>query len=155
LFSGLSLGGGLPLLGTLGKFFTNLSGVLPGLAGIGLGRNPNGALSDMRDAFGRAWRDKRIFGLLVGGEVAIWLLRVATVYRNWPYVLLAGVWALAWLLGVAGADRIGQMRAAASPRANRGALEWMGITQAWEPADLLEIDRRLAWTEEEQPHAPV
>ena len=31
----------------------------PASPGIGLGRNPNGALADMRDAFGRAWRDKR------------------------------------------------------------------------------------------------
>ncbi len=155
MFSGLSLGGGLPLLGTLGVFWTNLSGVLPGLAGIGLGRNPNGAISDMRDAFGRAWRDKRIFGALIGGEVLIWVLRVATVYRNWPYVMLAGLWALAWLLSVAAADRVGQMRSAAPQRAKQGALEWLGVTEPWDAADLLEIDRRLAWTEEEQAHAPV
>jgi len=155
LFSGISLGGGLPLLGTLGAFWTNLSGVLPGLAGIGLGRNPNGALAEMRDAFGRAWRDKRVFGLLAGGEVMIWVLRLAGAYRNWPFVIVAIVWALAWLLSVAAVDRIALMRAGAPPRSKRGPLEWVGITEPWDPADVVELDRRLAWTEEERSHAPV
>ena len=65
-FSGVSLQAGLPLLAKIGPFFANLAGLLPGLAGIGLGRNPNGAIADMRDAFGRAWRDKRIFGAIIG-----------------------------------------------------------------------------------------
>ena len=41
LMAGFSLMGVLPLIATLGVFFANLSSVLPGLAGIGLGRNPN------------------------------------------------------------------------------------------------------------------
>jgi len=148
LFSGISLGGGLPFMSSFGAFFTNFSGVTPGLAGIGLGRNPNGAIAEMRIAFGRAWRDRRIFGALIGGELVIWVLRVVKVYRNWPFVLLAIAWALAWLLSVAAVDRLAQMRAGAGERPRHGALEWVGITEPWDPRDVIELDRRLAWTEE-------
>jgi branched-chain amino acid transport system permease protein len=48
LVAGASLMGFLPLIATLGVFFSNLASVLPGLAGIGLGRNPNGSVHDMR-----------------------------------------------------------------------------------------------------------
>jgi branched-chain amino acid transport system permease protein len=143
-FSGVSLQAGLPLLSQIGTFFANLSGLLPGLAGIGLGRNPNGAISEMREAFGRAWTDKRVFAALVGGEIVIWLLRVAEVYMNWTYVILAMVWGLGWLLGVAGADRLAQQRAAAGPRAHAVPLEWVGVTEPWNEEDALELDRRLA-----------
>jgi branched-chain amino acid transport system permease protein len=144
VFSGVSLQAGLPLLAKIGPFFANLAVLLPGLAGIGLGRNPNGAISDLRDAFGRAWHDKRIFAAVVGGEVAIWLLRVADVYQNWTYVMLAAVWGLAWLLSVAGADRLAQVRAARGPQPHTVPLEWVGVTEPWHEDDAEELDRRLA-----------
>ncbi len=154
LFSGLSLGGGLPLLSSLGLFFAKLSGVMPGLAGVGLGRNPNGAISDMRDAFGRAWRDKRVLGALLGGETIIWLLRVAKVYRNWPFVILAIAYGLAWLLSVAAIDRLELLRASVPPATHEGPIEWVGITEPWSVALLPELDRHLALTEEDL-HAGV
>jgi branched-chain amino acid transport system permease protein len=143
-FSGVSLQAGLPLLAKIGPFFANLAVLLPGLAGIGLGRNPNGAISDLRDAFGRAWRDKRIFAAVVGGEVVIWLLRVADVYKNWPYVILATIWGLAWLLSVAGVDRSAQKRAAQRPQMHAVPLEWVGVTEPWHADDAEELDRQLA-----------
>ena len=149
LFSGVTLQAGLPLLSQIGPFFANLAGLLPGLAGIGLGRNPNGAISDLRDAFGRAWTDKRIFAAVMGGEIVIWLLRVAEVYKNWPFVILAGVWALGWLLSVAAVDRRAQQLADAGPRAHAVPLEWMGVTEPWDPDEVEELDRRLAVSEAE------
>jgi branched-chain amino acid transport system permease protein len=143
-FSGVSLEAGLPLISKIGPFFANLAGLLPGLAGIGLGRNPNGAIADLRDAFGRAWTDKRIFAAVIGGEIVIWLLRVADVYKNWPYVILAGVWGLAWLLGVAAVDRFAQQRAARGPQVHAVPLEWVGITEPWHEDDPGELDRQLA-----------
>lgn len=148
-FSGMSLQAGLPLISQIGPFFSNLSGVLPGLAGIGLGRNPNGAIADLRDAFGRAWRDRRIFAAVAGGEIVIWLLRTAHVYRNWPYVALAAVWALAWLLTVAGTDRLALQRAERGPQRHRVPLEWVGVTEPWDPDDVDDLDRALAVTEAE------
>jgi branched-chain amino acid transport system permease protein len=145
-FSGISLEAGLPLISKIGPFFANLAGLLPGLAGIGLGRNPNGAISDLRDAFGRAWHDKRIFAAIIGGEVVIWLLRVAEVYKNWPYVILATVWGLAWLLSVAGADRLAQQRAERGPAQHAVPLEWVGVTEPWREDDVAELERRLAVT---------
>ena len=146
MFSGITLEAGLPLLSKIGPFFANFAGLLPGLAGIGLGRNPNGAISDLRDAFGGAWRDKRIFAAVVGGEIVIWLLRVADVYKNWTYVILAGVWGLAWLLGVAAVDRLAQQRAARKPDAHTVPLEWVGIAEPWHEGDGDELERRLAMT---------
>jgi branched-chain amino acid transport system permease protein len=150
-FSGLSLQAGLPLLAKIGPFFANLAVLLPGLAGIGLGRNPNGAISDLRDAFGRAWRDKRIFAAIIGGELVIWLLRVADVYKNWAYVILAGVWGLAWLLSVAGADRLAEQRAARGPQPHTVPLEWVGVTEPWHDDDRRELDRQLALSGAEVP----
>ncbi len=116
-FSGVSLQAGLPLLAKIGPFFANLAGLLPGLAGIGLGRNPNGAIADMRDAFGRAWRDKRIFAAIIGRrDRASGCCGSPRSTRTGPYVILAGLWGLAWLLSVAGADRLAQMRAARGPQ---------------------------------------
>jgi branched-chain amino acid transport system permease protein len=149
LFAGVTLQAGLPLLSQIGTFFANLAGLLPGLAGIGLGRNPSGAISDLRDAFGRVWTDKRIFAAVMGGEIVIWLLRVAEVYKNWPFVLLAGLWALGWLLSVAAVDRRAQQLADAGPRAQAVPLEWMGVTEPWDPGEVEELDRRLAVSEAE------
>jgi branched-chain amino acid transport system permease protein len=143
-FAGITLEAGLPLISKIGPFFANLAGLLPGLAGIGLGRNPNGAISDLRDAFGGAWRDKRIFAAIIGGEIVIWLLRVTDVYKNWTYVILAGVWGLAWLLSVAAVDRFAQQRAARPPDAHTVALEWVGVTEPWHEDDRDELERRLA-----------
>jgi branched-chain amino acid transport system permease protein len=146
MFSGLSLEAGLPLISKIGPFFSNLAGLLPGLAGIGLGRNPNGAISDLRDAFGGVWRDKRIFAAVIGGEIVIWLLRVADVYKNWTYVILASVYGLAWLLSIAAIDRFAQQKAAAGPRPHTVPLEWVGVTEPWHEDDGAELDRQLAMT---------
>jgi branched-chain amino acid transport system permease protein len=153
MFSGISLEAGLPLISQIGPFFANLAGLLPGLAGIGLGRNPNGAISDLRDAFGRVWTDKRIFAAVIGGEIVIWLLRVADVYKNWPYVILAGVWGLGWLLSVAAVDRFAQQRAARRPDAHTVPLEWVGVTEPWHEDDGIELDRQLAMSGAELPGA--
>jgi branched-chain amino acid transport system permease protein len=146
MFSGTSLEAGLPLLSKIGPFFSNLAGLLPGLAGIGLGRNPNGAISDLRDAFGGVWRDKRIFAAVVGGEIVIWVLRVADVYKNWPYVILSGVYGLAWLLSMAAIDRFAQQKAARRPQPHTVPLEWVGVTEPWREDDSAELDRHLAIT---------
>src|SRR5262249_25733255 len=97
--------------------------------------------------------DKRVFGTLIGGLVLIWVLRLAGVYKNWPFVILSIVWSLIWLLGVAAQDRFALMRKAAEGRPQHGALEWVGITEPWDPAGVDELDRQLAWTEEEHSHA--
>jgi branched-chain amino acid transport system permease protein len=148
-FAGLSLQAGLPLISQIGAFFAKLAGVLPGLAGIGLGRNPNGAIADLRDAFGRVWRDRRIFAAVMTGEIAIWLLRLAHVYRNWPFVAIAVVWGLAWLLSVAGADRLAAQRAERGPDTHTVPLEWVGVTESWNAGDVIELDKRLSVTEAE------
>ena len=149
LFSGVSLQAGLPLISQIGPFFSNLSGVLPGLAGIGLGRNPNGAIADLRDAFGRVWRDRRIFAAVMAGELLIWVLRLAHVYKNWPFVGLEVVWALAWLLSVAATDRLALQRAERGPVRHTVPLEWVGVTEAWDADDVHDLDRHLAVTEAE------
>jgi hypothetical protein len=63
------------------------------------------------------------------------------------------VWALSWLLSVAALDRLTPRAAAARPQ--RGAIEWVGIIEPWDPADVVELDRRLGWTEQDTAHAVV
>lgn len=141
-FTGASLQGFLPLVSTLGTFFTRLAGVLPGLAGIGLGRKPNGAISQMREAFMPAWRDKRIIGAIAAGIVGVWLLRIGDVIANWPFVLLACGWSLALLLVAAARGRN-----ATAPRVEGVSLEWLGVTEPWNEEQLREIDRALGVNE--------
>lgn len=77
-------------------------GLLPGAAGTGLGRNPNGAVHDIREAYLPL---SRAPGVLVGMSVVLAVLyglRPAEVLTNWPYLLLgiATVGGAAMLAGI-------------------------------------------------------
>jgi branched-chain amino acid transport system permease protein len=56
LFAGTTLYGALPLLASLAPGLINILTLLPGLAGVALGKNPDGAVSDMRRSLARLAR---------------------------------------------------------------------------------------------------
>ncbi len=136
LFAGLSLHGLLPLLAALLPGVTGYLVLLPGLAGIGLGRNPAGAVTDIRDGFAPLVRSPRVLGPTVALVVGWWVLRLAGVLTNWPFALLV----LATPVGAVVAAQLAER-----PRAHDEALawEWRGLLRRWSESDLEELDRAL------------
>jgi ABC-type branched-subunit amino acid transport system permease subunit len=96
--SGAFLGGMLlganSILAKLVPAFTELSRVLPGLAGISLGRNPNGASSQTSEAFRPLLGRWALIGVGVAGGVVLWTLTTADVITRWSFVFAIVTWAL-------------------------------------------------------------
>jgi branched-chain amino acid transport system permease protein len=145
LFAGISLNGLLPLTSVLLPAFAEYTVLLPGLAGIGLGRNPNGAIHDMRDAFAPIARNRVLLFVVVGGLALLYALRVADVIANWPFV----IGAIAVTIGALLVGMIQEQRALAAEEEAEVPLEWRGITRPWNEADRRELDTALALSEVE------
>jgi hypothetical protein len=82
------------ILAKLVPAFTELSRVLPGLAGISLGRNPNGASSQTSDAFRPLLGRWVLIGAAVAGGVVLWALTTTEVITRWSFVFAIVTWAL-------------------------------------------------------------
>jgi branched-chain amino acid transport system permease protein len=155
LMAGFSLMGLLPLIATLGVFFANLASVLPGLAGIGLGRNPNGSVHDMREGFAPILRYRpSIIGIVVAIPV-LWGLRLADVLGNSLfYVLLAFTPIVAVTIA---SIRVGSGDGTVdedTPAVDDVPLEWKGFSVPWEPGDAEALDHALGMNEVEFHGAP-
>ena len=150
LFGALSLYAFLPLLTTLVPSLTRWVGLLPGLAGIGLGRNPNGAVHDIREAYLPLSRAR---GVLVGMSVVLatlYGLRLAEVLTNWPYLLLsiATVGGAAMIAGIT-QPRAVELAAGLEAELADVPLEWRGIDRPWTHEDMEELDRQVGLSEAE------
>ena len=145
LVCGLLLGA--PFLTNLFPTLSQLTAVLVGLAGIGLGTNPNGFITaKVRPRFEVVGRAPAV---LAGGVVAlaaVWALRLAGVIDNWPWVVLsvAAVGAMPVV-----ADRLtGRRIETPDERAGLATpLEWLGLTAPYRPEDVAAIDRVLVLPE--------
>ena len=63
----------------------------PAVAGIGLGRNPNGVASQIFNGY-RPLKEKSNRGLVVGAitlVISFWLFRVTQVFDGWVFLLLS------------------------------------------------------------------
>ncbi len=141
LFGAASLAGLLPLLAALLPSVAEYLVLLPGLAGIGLGRNPNGAVHDLREGFMPIARSRVVLVATVGVLVGLYAIRMLDVIDNWTYALLTLVTPL---VAVAGAMAL--RRELAAPEV---PLEWRGVTEPWTADDVRELDRVLGLTEVE------
>ncbi len=89
LFGAASLLVLLPLLATLLPSIARWVVLLPGGTGIALGRNPNGAVHDMREGFAPLLRVAAASSAAtVVGLVGVYALRLGDVISNWPFVSL-------------------------------------------------------------------
>lgn len=146
LFAGIALAT-LTVIPTLLPSLKNLLLVTPGLIGIGLGRNPNGAVSQMRDGFAPL-RSSRLALIIFAGELAIIAaLRAAEIIDNWPMVVLAiGALVTGPLVG----DLLERRRIThdeplpAADEIYEVPLEWVGIVRPFTADDLREMDEVLA-----------
>jgi len=73
----------------------NLLQVAPGIMGISLGRNPDGAAAQIAEAFRPVTERKDAFGLMLGGPVIIWLLARSGTVTGWGFVAMMILFLLA------------------------------------------------------------
>lgn len=130
LFVGTVLGGPLAVLGTLAPWTQHLSAVAPGLTGIGIGGNPDGALVQMRQSLLPLVRHRIALLAAVGGFAVIWVLRIGDVIDGWA--LFFGSLAIYVLLQAYAAVRRRATVAAAEPDV---PVEWWGLRRDWRPED--------------------
>jgi branched-chain amino acid transport system permease protein len=136
LACGISLGS--PVLTNLFPHLTELTLVLAGLAGIGMGRNPNGFVLELRQRW-QPMLTRPVVGVGVAAALfAAWLLRVEHVVTSWPYVGISA----AILVAVPGIDLLTNPSQGA--KEDVVPLEWLGITRPYRPEDLVMLDRALA-----------
>jgi len=139
LFAGASLNGLLPLVATLGNTAARWSTMAPGLVGIGLGRNPSGAVQDMSEGVLPLRRDHTVLAGMFATMALWYALRLLDVITNWPFVIL-----LALTFVAANAAAMLRARPAAGAAEPEPALEWVGITSPWTPERVAAIDHALA-----------
>jgi len=142
LFGATSLAGLLPLLAALLPSISQYLVLLPGLAGIGLGRNPNGAVQDLREGFEPIVRTRIVLVATVVVLAGLYAIRMLDVIDNWTYAILTAITPLV-AAGVATA------RLREPPDDEPVALEWRGVTEPWTGDDVRELDRVLGLTEGE------
>jgi branched-chain amino acid transport system permease protein len=137
----------LPLLAALLPSLAQYTVVLPGLAGIGLGRNPNGAVNDLREGFEPIVRTRVVLVATVAVLAGLYAIRMLEVIDNWTYAILTIVTPLV-AVGVATALQRGPVgRGPAGPA--EVPLEWRGVTEPWTDDDARELDRVLGMSEVE------
>ena len=140
LFAGASLYGVIPIMASFGEFFKKLGTLLPGMIGIGLGRNPSGATQEMGEAVAPVRTDRRVLYPMLGVMVFWWALRVLDAIGNWPFALLL----VATFLGAYGVA-LYRSRTALRELAEEKEpeLEWIGVTVPWQPQHVHALDRDL------------
>lgn len=144
LFAGISLYVVLPLLITLWPSAAKWFGLLPGGAGIGLGRDPNGAVSQMRAGFAPLTNSPSALLVMVLGIAATYGLRLVDAIDNWTMVI-------AFIAIPLAASIVATLRAAAEQRTQARLhagdvptpLEWVGIDRDWKDDDVRGLDEVL------------
>lgn len=136
LFTGTLLDGPLNAMVAIAPWSANLAAILPALAGIGLGRNPDGLTPAVR----RDWEPvaRHRIALAVSGVAVtlLWVLRLMHVINGW--VLFGG--ALAVLLALRGYPAL-RPAATGEPEI---PVEWWGLRRDWRPADEEVLARGIA-----------
>lgn len=139
LFAGL-VSVGVPLVAAPLTAIQGPLRLLPGLMGVGLGRNPNGAVGDISQGFRPLERARAIVAALVVVLAALFALRTIGSLSNWTFAALAAAAVVCALAVAQGLD--------VRRRSTRGMpgppLEWVGIDRPFTEDDLIALDRSLA-----------
>ena len=141
----------LPLLVTFIPALSRWVVLFPGGTGIALGRNPNGAVHDIREGFEPLLKAPRVLAAMLVALAGVYALRLANVLDNWPFVLLSiGVVAVAGVAaGLAQPKAVEEAAGESEAELADVPLEWRGIDRPWTTADLDELDRQVGLSEVE------
>ncbi len=155
LFAGISLYVVLPLIVTLWPSLVRWVGLLPGATGIGLGRDPNGAVSQMREGFAPLAASSSSLLVMALSLAALYGLRLADAIDNWTFVIgLVVIPLTISIFATLSAAAAQRTQAKLDPADVHTPLEWVGIDRAWTDADVRELDAFLGTTEWETRGAP-
>ena len=135
LFTGVVVGGTFTALVEVAPWAANLAALLPALAGIGLGRNPDGVVPTLRRDWQPVARDRIALAVLLGGLTLAWALRLGHVIDGWVF---AGA---ALLLALAARGLAARRRAPGTPEI---PVEWWGVRRPWRPEDEEVLARGVA-----------
>jgi len=150
LFAGISLYVVLPLITTLWPSSVRWVGLLPGGTGIGLGRNPNGAVHDMREGFAALANSPSSLLVMTIAILASYGLRLADAIDNWTFVIcLIVIPLVASIVATISAAATQRTKAKLDGDASETPLEWVGIDRAWNDDDVDALDRYLGTSESE------
>jgi branched-chain amino acid transport system permease protein len=127
LFTGTAVVVPFNALVAVAPWSQNLVALLPGLAGIGLGRNPEGIVPVLRRDWEPVARDRIALPALLGGLTLAWVLRLSHVINGWVFFGCALVLAI----GLQAYARARQ----ATPGEPEIPVEWWGVRRAWQPED--------------------
>jgi branched-chain amino acid transport system permease protein len=136
---------GAPLLANLFPGLSQLQLVLSGLAGIGMAKNPNGFVLDLRRRWDELQNRPVVAAGVAAGLVGVWVMRIGHLFGNWPYaVITLAILAVGPQLATLNLGRRAGARGGARARPDAAPLEWLGITTPFTPAAVAELDRALA-----------
>jgi branched-chain amino acid transport system permease protein len=151
LFGAASLPVFLPLLSALIPSLSRWVVLFPGGAGIALGRNPNGAVQDIREGFEPLLQARKVLIAMLVAIGVLYGIRMADVIDNWTFVvLLIVVVAIAGIASGLAKPKAVEEAAGESPEEIADVpLEWRGIDRPWTEDDLEELDRQVGLSEVE------
>ncbi|MBM3673681.1 MAG: ABC transporter permease [Actinobacteria bacterium] len=150
LFAAVSLYAFLPLLTTLWPATVRWVGLLPGATGIGLGRNPNGAVHEIRQGFLPLLAARAVLTVMCVAVTGAYVLRLLDFIDNWTFVvLLIACPVIATIAAGLAKPRAVEVAAGHGAELHDVPVEWRGIDRPWTEADAEELDRRLGLSEVE------
>ncbi len=130
-------------------WYGDLAAVTPGLMGIGLGRNPNGAVADMREGFAPILRSRAITSACAAGIAVSWVIAWRR-HSGWDFII--GI-VVVLIAGAAAARQAGmdarpaEQDGAADSATQPTPIEWLGIDAPFELSDRDVFDRELGYSE--------
>jgi branched-chain amino acid transport system permease protein len=136
MFTGTVLGGSFAALVEVAPWAANFAALLPALAGIGLGRNPDGLIPALRRYSQPVAGNRVAMTALLGGVTLAWVLRLAHVINGWVFVAVT----LAVVLAVRGYVALRQP----AGREPEVPVEWWGVRRDWRPEDEEVLARGVA-----------
>lgn len=136
LFTGLALAGPLNALVALSPRLQNFVAVLPGLAGIGLGRSPEGIVTLLRRDWAPLGRDAVALPALLTGAALAFVLQLGDVVSGW--LLMGGLILLAVVLRALAVARL------SVPAERDVPVEWWGVRRPWRAEDGEVLDHAVA-----------
>ena len=139
LFAGFALGGSFAALVEVLPRANNLAALLPGLAGIGIGSNPDGLVPRLRQDWAPVARHRIALSVALGFSALLWGLRLAGVVNGW--VLFWGAVAAAIVLRIYVSTRTPPV---AEPLQAEVPVEWWGLRRPWQDEDEEVLDRAVA-----------
>lgn len=141
LFAGSMLFGVLPFTSGFGPVFAKINSTFSGLAGIGLGRNPSGAVPVFARAVRPLRNDVVVLGSMGAAMAVVYALRLGDAFANWTFAVLIGL--VAVVAYVAAVVRARAESSGDAVVADLHDLDWAGITAPWTPQQLARVESGL------------